>query len=92
MPANFPDSPTLNQTYTYNSATWLWDGTVWTVVASGAAATAQSTQASGIFLNANVIPTSTTLSGGYNGLSAGPVSLAANVTVTVSAGAVWTVV
>jgi len=92
MPANFPDSPTLDQTYTYNSATWRWDGTVWSVVASGAATTAVSTQATGIFLNSNIIAASATLGGGYNGLSAGPVTLAANVTVTIADGSVWTVV
>lgn len=26
---NFPASPTLNQTYTANGYTWLWDGTTW---------------------------------------------------------------
>ena len=31
MPINFPDSPTLNQTYTFSGATWSWNGTTWTV-------------------------------------------------------------
>lgn len=31
MPIDFPTSPTLNQTYSYNSRTWKWDGTGWKV-------------------------------------------------------------
>jgi hypothetical protein len=26
---NFPVNPTLNQTYTYGTRTWKWDGTAW---------------------------------------------------------------
>ena len=29
MPIDFPSTPTLNQTYTYNSRTWKWNGTGW---------------------------------------------------------------
>lgn len=29
MPINFPNSPTLNQTYTYLGQTWTWNGTYW---------------------------------------------------------------
>lgn len=29
MPSNFPTSPTVGQTYTYNSRTWIWDGSSW---------------------------------------------------------------
>ena len=29
MPINFPDSPALNDTYTYNSNSWKWNGTSW---------------------------------------------------------------
>jgi hypothetical protein len=32
MPINFPDSPSLNQTFTSGSTTWRWNGTVWLVV------------------------------------------------------------
>lgn len=31
---NFPNSPTLNQTFTVGNKTWAWDGTVWNSVAS----------------------------------------------------------
>ena len=29
MPINFPNSPTLNQTYSYNGLTWIWNGSAW---------------------------------------------------------------
>jgi hypothetical protein len=32
MPINFPASPTLNQTYTYGSKTWQWNGYAWDIV------------------------------------------------------------
>lgn len=31
MSLNFPDSPSLNDTYTANGTTWIWDGTVWAI-------------------------------------------------------------
>lgn len=32
MPIDFPASPTLNQTYTYNGRSWKWDGSAWMAV------------------------------------------------------------
>lgn len=32
MPLNFPTSPSVNDTYTYGSQTWKWDGTAWNLV------------------------------------------------------------
>lgn len=29
MPLDFPTSPTLGQTYTFNGKTWQWNGTGW---------------------------------------------------------------
>lgn len=29
MPIDFPSSPSLNQTYTYNNKVWIWNGTYW---------------------------------------------------------------
>lgn len=31
MPLNFPDSPALNDTFTVNSKTWVWDGVGWSL-------------------------------------------------------------
>jgi hypothetical protein len=39
MPLNFPTNPTTNQTYTFNSVTWVWTGTRWEVQSSGSGAT-----------------------------------------------------
>jgi len=41
--------------------------------------------------NANEISTNTTISDGYNGSSAGPLTVANNVTVTVSNNSTWTI-
>jgi len=29
MAINFPTSPTLNQIYTFNSISWIWNGSYW---------------------------------------------------------------
>lgn len=34
MAADFPSSPTLNQTYTFSGRTWTWNGTGWALVAN----------------------------------------------------------
>lgn len=39
MPINFPDSPTLNQSFTASGNTWIWDGTSWNLVRVAAGAT-----------------------------------------------------
>jgi len=36
MPANFPTTPTINQTYTYAGVTWSWTGNRWQVQSPGA--------------------------------------------------------
>jgi hypothetical protein len=46
----------------------------------------------GIMQNATTVATSYTIAAGYNGLSAGPVSVNTGVTVTVSTGSTWVVV
>lgn len=35
MALNFPSSPSLNDTYTYNGKTYVWNGTVWNVIDYG---------------------------------------------------------
>ena len=32
MPIDFPNSPTVNDSFTSGTTTWKWDGTVWKVV------------------------------------------------------------
>lgn len=85
---NFPASPTLNQTYTANGKTWLWNGTAW-----------QSNNAGGSFvtigptnLNVSEVTADYTINIGNNGVSAGPITIDPGVTFTVSAGSTWVVV
>lgn len=54
MPINFPSSPAINQTYTFNGKNWYWNGTGW--AASGS--TQALTGASGVFLNPTNNPSS----------------------------------
>jgi hypothetical protein len=51
-----------------------------------------SVATSGIFLNGNSIPTSTTIPVGQNGFSVGPITTPAGVTVTVTAGQRWVII
>jgi hypothetical protein len=51
-----------------------------------------SVAATGIFLNSNSIPTSTTIAVGQNGFSVGPITTPAGVTVTVTAGQRWVII
>jgi hypothetical protein len=46
----------------------------------------------GILVNANTVSSNYTVDTGFNGLSAGPVTVNGGVTVTVASGSVWTVV
>jgi hypothetical protein len=32
---NFPNSPTVGQTYTVGTKSWTWNGTAWNAVVSG---------------------------------------------------------
>ena len=46
----------------------------------------------GITLNATTVSVSYSIPANYNGLSAGPISVATGVTVTIPSGSTWTVV
>lgn len=46
----------------------------------------------GITLNATTVSVSYSIPASYNGLSAGPISVATGVTVTIPSGSTWTVV
>ena len=46
----------------------------------------------GILVNANTVSSNYTVDTGFNGLSSGPVTVNAGITVTVASGSVWTVV
>lgn len=36
---NFPNSPTVGQTYTLGTKSWTWDGTAWNSTSSGGGVT-----------------------------------------------------
>lgn len=36
MPLDFPTSPNLNDTYTFNNKTWVWNGSAWELQSTGA--------------------------------------------------------
>lgn len=54
MAINFPSSPTLNQTYSYNSVTWQWNGTTWNKVANANPTFTSVTATTGTFTNASL--------------------------------------
>lgn len=84
MPIDFPSSPTTDQIYTYAERTWKWNGEGWALIASGADGA--------ITENKNTIATSYTLPAGYNGVSAGPITINSGVTITIPSGASWVIV
>lgn len=78
---------------TGNSGKYLTtDGTTasWAVVSGGQYLGTAATKA--IMYNAQSIAEDITISGTYNALSAGPITIDSTYTVTVSSGAVWTIV
>jgi hypothetical protein len=36
MPLDFPASPNLNDTYSFNNKTWVWNGSAWELQSTGA--------------------------------------------------------
>lgn len=139
MPANFPDSPNINDLFTVGTTVYEWDGTVWRRTASKVGTTTSTTQpvspvdgelwfdendgtlnvwyddgtsaqwvtASGppgvsiatgggedqvFWENDTTVTEDYTISNGRNAMSAGPVTIASGVTVTVGDGETWTIV
>ena len=86
MPLNFPNSPTTGQTYTYNGLKYTYNGSAWVTPYNGGLVV-------GIFYeNAQIIDADYQISDGFNAMSAGPITIANNVTVTVGTGETWTIV
>jgi len=48
MPLNFPDSPSLNQSYTFNNKTWTYNGNAW-ALAYGSLTTSLVTEGSNLY-------------------------------------------
>ena len=63
-----------------------------TTITSGNANVTQVTAINGLFFNSNTVSSNCTVGSGYNAMSAGNVTVANGVTVTVSAGSRWVVI
>jgi hypothetical protein len=63
-----------------------------TTITSGNANVTQVTAENGLFYNANVVSSNATVGSGYNAMSAGNVTVANSVTVTVSSGSRWVII
>ena len=63
-----------------------------TTITSGNANVTQVTAMNGLFFNANTVSSNATVGSGYNAMSAGNVTVANGVTVTVSAGSRWVII
>jgi len=82
MALNFPSNPSVGQTYSSSFATYTWNGSSWTT-------TSVVTASGGYLLNSNTITSNVTLASGYNALSVGPLTIAANVVVTQANSTRW---
>lgn len=60
MAIDFPNSPSLNETFTSGSTSWSWDGTKWNVVAATVAGPTGPTGPSGSFNVGDTAPASPT--------------------------------
>lgn len=86
MPIDFPASPTTGQTYTFNNRSWTYNGSAWDRVPA-------NTSPSGAFVETdNTINANYTISAGKNAMSAGPITIANGVTVTIPDGQTWVIV
>jgi microcystin-dependent protein len=72
MPIDFPSSPALNDTYTYNNRVWKWNGTYWQAngfgtLAATSGGTGQTSYAVGDILYASTTTALSKLSAGTSG-------------------------
>ena len=83
-----PSSPFAGQGIyeTDTGLSFVWDGDSWEGVGGGGGA------GGAITLNTNEITADYTFEANYNGVSAGPVTIASGVTVTVGATSAWSIV
>jgi len=85
-----PASPWAGQIIfeTDTELSFVWDGSVWKASGGGGGNVADDC----IQPNFNTISSDYTFDTGYNGVSAGPITIADGFTVTVPAGSAWSVV
>ena len=87
MAIDFPSGPTTGDVYSYQGNSWIYSGTAWDKVEASLAPNTFAIQ-----LNEQLISTDYTIAAGYNGVSAGPVTIADGITVTVASGSSWSIV
>jgi len=80
------DGQVIYETDTEDSL--VWDGTAWKPAGGGTSNVASDC----IQPNFNTISENYTFDSGYNGVSAGPITIADGFTVTVPAGSAWSIV
>lgn len=86
-----PASPWAGQAIfeTDTELSFVWDGTAWQEAGGSGGATGAE---GAINLNLNTIGEDYTFDTGYNGVSAGPITIATGATVTVPSGSAWSIV
>lgn len=88
---DFPASPTLNQVYTANGSSWMWNGLSWVSVNPSSGASGSGPDR--IFWeNDQVITQSYTITANKNAITAGNVTINSGVIVTVPSGGRWVIV
>jgi hypothetical protein len=85
-----PGSPFLGQVIyeTDTEDSFVWDGSTWKPAGGGTSNVASDC----IQPNFNTISENYTFDAGYNGVSAGPITIASGFTVTVPSGSGWSIV
>jgi hypothetical protein len=87
MPIDFPSGPTTGQVYTYLGKSWIWNGTAWDTVNPVSIPDTFAIQ-----INEQTISENYNINSGYNGVSAGPITIANGITVTIASGSSWSIV
>ena len=57
MALNFPSSPSVNATYTFNSKTWTYTGNAWALTSGGALDTSVVPESTNLFVCPSVLET-----------------------------------
>jgi hypothetical protein len=82
---NFPSSPSLNDEYSFEGRTWVWNGSGWEMRSLAQPVLPPIAETD------RVITANYEITNGYNGVSVGTVEVAEDVAVTVPENATWMV-
>lgn len=88
MPIDFPNSPSLNQTFTSGATTWIWTGTVWNTVTTAVGATGPTGPTGPVAGSANqiVYKNASNVAAGSNALTFDGTNFATTGAATAAAG------